>query len=96
MMVLSERCLRFTMLEMLPKELEAFLRAEKFRPFDIRLNDGRAIPVPHSDFASLSPDKWQLLVWYRDGGCDFIDVSAITSLHFSRRNGAAKKKPGKQ
>jgi len=77
---------------MVPKDLEAFLKAARFRPFDIRLNDGRAIPVPHPDFASLSPNKWELLVWYAGGGCDFIAVGSITSLHFARRNGAARKK----
>ena len=76
---------------MTPKELRAFLKAEPFRPFDIRLNDGRALPVPHSDFASLSPDEWQLVVWHQ-GGFDFVDVGSITSLHFPRRNGANKRK----
>ena len=77
---------------MTPKELRAFLKAEPFRRFDIRLNDGRALPVPHPDFASLSPAEWQLVVWHQGGGFDFVDVGSITSLRFPRRNGTGKRK----
>jgi len=77
---------------MRPTELRAFLKGEPFRPFDIRLSDGRELDVSHPDFASLAPANWQLVIWQQRGGFDFVDIGSITSLHFGRRNGHGKSK----
>lgn len=79
---------------MVPNDIRAALKAEPFRPFEVRLNDGRSLRVPHPDFASLSPGKWDLIVWHQggEGGYDFVDIGSITSLRYPARNGRQRRK----
>lgn len=77
---------------MVANDVRAALKAQPFAPFDIRLSDGRSLPVPHPDFAAMSPDKWELIIFRQGGGWDYVDIGSITSLQFRGRNGKGKKK----
>lgn len=59
-----------------------------FRPFAVRLTDGRAYPVPSPDYANLSPNG-RLLTIYTDGGngVKIFDVALITELETSDSGG---------
>jgi hypothetical protein len=60
-----------------------------FRPFQVHLADGRAIPVEHPELVFFPPSKQEVLIYQRDNSFDFVDVFQITSL---RKKGRA---PGK-
>ena len=78
-------------------ELEEMLKAQPFRPFALRLADGKLVPVRHPEFAFLSPKKRTLHVYQNsnDDEFDLIDVMLVTALetlHDRRGNGAGKRK----
>jgi hypothetical protein len=66
--------------------------ARPFRPFNIRLADGRKIPVRHREFVAISPSGRTMIVYQPDDSHDIIDILLITSLevrngrHSSSRN----------
>jgi hypothetical protein len=55
-----------------------------FRPFSVRLPDGRSYRVPGPDYASVSPNG-RLLTVYTDGGngAKILDVALITEIEIS-------------
>src|SRR5262245_21483235 len=57
--------------------------AVPFRPFIVRLTDGRTCEVPARDFVSLSPTGRTLGVWTPDGGMRLIDVALITEIEIA-------------
>lgn len=55
--------------------------ANPFRPFTLRLTDGRSCEVPARDFVSLSPSGRTLVVYTPDGeGVRLLDVALITEI----------------
>ncbi len=58
--------------------------AAPFRPFSVRLTDGRSYPVPGPDYASVSPNG-RLLTIYTDGGngVKILDVALITEIEIT-------------
>ena len=68
-------------LYMCADELRALLRAVPFRPFTAYLPSDRAFPVPHPEFAVLSPQGRTLIVFHGgDNGFDLLDVPLITRV----------------
>jgi hypothetical protein len=60
------------------------LEAMPFRPFTLRLTDGRSCPVPGRDFASLSPNGRILVVYTNEGnGLRILDVGLIVEIEAS-------------
>jgi hypothetical protein len=59
-------------------ELKRAKDERPFRPFLIRMADGREIPVRHPD--AVAWDNPRLAIWATPGGWEFIDVALITSL----------------
>lgn len=51
-----------------------------FQPFRFNLADGRAVPVPHSDFVWLEPRGRTCIVALGDGHLELIDVALIQSI----------------
>ena len=70
-------------------ELRKALRAEPFKPFLVRVADGREYDVRHPEFMMIAPSGKTVAVYGPDDLADFIDTLMITSLHF--RNGKAKR-----
>lgn len=56
------------------------IKAQPFRPFVVRLVDGRNYQVPHPDFAMLSPAGRELLFVGDDAGIHQIDVLMIVEI----------------
>lgn len=65
--------------------LRQLIEANPFKPFAINLADGRALPVPHRDFISLSPNARMLTVWNTDDSCDFVDWMRVIGFHVKGR-----------
>jgi hypothetical protein len=72
--------------------LQNLLDANPFRPFAINLADGRALRVPHRDFASPSPNYRMLTIWHQDDSADFVDMLLVIGFHLEKphRNGRTK------
>jgi len=62
------------------------LHAEPFVPFRFLLPSDRGIPVPHSDFVSIAPNRKWLLVWNKRGGWSVIEPALIVELAFNGTN----------
>ena len=65
--------------------------AQPFRPFTIRMGDGRAFFVKHPDFISRSPSGRTLIVHGDDDSFSILDMLLVTELevHASGKPGAA-------
>jgi hypothetical protein len=60
------------------------LETVPFRPFTIRLTDGRSCQIPARDFASLSPNGRLLVVYTAEGnGVRLLDVPLIVEIEES-------------
>jgi hypothetical protein len=61
--------------------IKEWVNANPFRPFTLRLTDGRACQVPARDFVSLSPSGRTVVVYTSDGeGVRLLDVALITEI----------------
>ena len=67
------------------------LAATPFRPFELWLNSGQVVRVPHPGFAFMPPrpNQWDLVVYDEDRAFTIIDVAQVAALKESRskRNG---------
>lgn len=61
-------------------ELRKVREANPFRPFTIRLADGRSYRINHRDYLSLSPVGRTVIVYGEDGGFDILDTLLVTTL----------------
>jgi hypothetical protein len=61
--------------------IKQHLDAVPFKPFTLRLTDGRSCAVPARDFASLSPNGRILVVYTEEGnGVRLLDVPLIVEI----------------
>jgi hypothetical protein len=72
------------------------LHRQPFEPFQIRLADGRCLPVPHRDFVALTPRR--VIVGAEDDSWCIVEPLLIVSLDSMPAkpkggNGTAKKRP---
>jgi hypothetical protein len=66
---------------MTKEAIKEHVGAAPFRPFAVRLPDGRSYPVPGPDYASLSPNGRLLTVYTDEGnGVRVLDVALITEI----------------
>jgi hypothetical protein len=63
--------------------LREALRRQPFEPFTIRLADGRALSVPHSEFVALSSRR--VIVVGQEGSWSVIEPILIVSLDYDGR-----------
>jgi hypothetical protein len=62
--------------------LRPALRASPFRPFILRLVDGREIPVRHPEFVAVSPNGRQAFSFNEDDSWTIMEPLLISSLDF--------------
>jgi hypothetical protein len=72
------------------------LHKQPFEPFQIRLADGRSLPVPHPDFVAVSARR--IVVVADDGSWSTIEPLLIVSLDYTPLkgkpgNGSHRRKP---
>jgi hypothetical protein len=72
------------------EQLHTAHRASPFRPFTIRLADGRSFLVKHPDFLSRSPSGRTVIVHQDDDSYSVLDLLLVTELDFH----ALASKPG--
>ncbi|MEX1097875.1 MAG: hypothetical protein WED34_17655, partial [Planctomycetales bacterium] len=63
---------------MTPEQFRATLHQQPFRPFTIRMADGRAFDVSHRDFVALSPSGRTAIVFQPDENYSVLDLLLMT------------------
>jgi len=61
--------------------LRRTVHAQPFRPFDLRMNDGREFDIRHPEFSSVDTDLVTILS-ERDGSSLYLEPALIASLRF--------------
>lgn len=56
--------------------------AAPFKPYWMRLADGRSISIQHPDFVSVSDDDEIISVDDDSGGVEIIDLALVISLRY--------------
>jgi hypothetical protein len=64
------------------EQLHTAHRASPFRPFTIRLADGRSFLVKHPDFLSRSPSGRTIIVHHDDDSYSVLDLLLVTEFEF--------------
>lgn len=75
------------------REFRSVFEAVPFRPFTIRLADGRAVAVPHQEYALLSPTGRTLIVYQNDDSFQILDLMLATGVEM---NGKRREKHPKK
>jgi hypothetical protein len=65
---------------MTTEQFRATLHLQPFRPFTIRMADGRAFPVAHPDFVALSPSGRTVIVFQSDESYGVLDLPLMSEL----------------
>ena len=58
-------------------------QATPFRPFTIRMADGRQFAIPHPDFFSMSPVGRTAVIYHDDGSASIVDLLLMTELELA-------------
>ena len=67
-------------------DIRTHFEARPFRPFTIRIADGRSVRVDHPEFMALSSEGETFVVHEAGGGWRIIDTDAVTELSIATRN----------
>jgi hypothetical protein len=70
------------------------LRSQPFRPFDVKTAGGDTFRVSHADFAMISPNETEVIIYDRDNHFRVVSMNLIVSLEPARE--PATRKPGKR
>ena len=62
-------------------DLKKVYQARPFKPFIIRVADGREYQVAHPEFMAISPSGRSLVVYTPEDVFEVIDTMMIASLH---------------
>jgi hypothetical protein len=65
---------------MTAEQFRAMLRRKPFRPFTIRMADGRAIVVAHPDYVAQSPSGRTVIVLQSDESYSVLNLPLIAEL----------------
>jgi hypothetical protein len=69
------------------EQFTATMRLQPFRPFTIRMADGRTFPVDHPDFIALSPSGRTVIIFQRDDSYGILDLLLMSELVAAATNG---------
>ena len=73
------------------QQLRNMHQARPFKPFDIRLADGRSIPVDHPELLAVTSGGRTIGVAVEEDAIEVIDLLLVSSLK-PRPNGAVRSK----
>jgi hypothetical protein len=64
------------------ERLRQAVRVVDFRPFTIRVADGRSFDVPNPEFVAVSPGQRTVVVLNAHGDVSILDALLITEIEF--------------
>ncbi len=68
------------------EDIRSLLQAAPFKPFTVFTVSEKAYPVPHPDFAFLTPNGQMLIIARADSGTvDLLDVPLIARIEVPAR-----------
>lgn len=71
---------------MTSQELRAALQATPFRPFTVRMADGRSFEIRHPDFLLVGPNSRTVFAFSPSGDeFSILDVLLMTEIEFGRQ-----------
>jgi hypothetical protein len=77
--------------EMNTEQFQAIVRQQPFRPFTIRMADGRSFTVNHPDFVAQFPSRRSIIVFQPDDSFSVLDMVLMSELEVAapsaRQNG---------
>ncbi|MEX2170443.1 MAG: hypothetical protein WD851_14100 [Pirellulales bacterium] len=65
---------------MTTEQFRATLHQQPFRPFTIRMADGRVFEIAHRDFVALSPSGRTTIVFQTDESYSVLDLLLMSEL----------------
>jgi hypothetical protein len=65
------------------EQFKTTLHLQPFRPFTIRMADGRTFQVSHPDFVAQSPSGRTVIVFQPDESYSVLDLLLMTELQVS-------------
>ncbi|HUE74154.1 MAG TPA: hypothetical protein VMP01_24950 [Pirellulaceae bacterium] len=65
---------------MTTEQFKTTLHLQPFRPFTIRMADGRTFPVSHPDFVAQSPSGRTVIVFQSNESYSVLDLLLMTEL----------------
>jgi hypothetical protein len=65
---------------MTSEQLKATIRQQPFRPFTIRMVDGRAFTITHPDFVMVSPTGRTAILFEPDDSYSVVDLMLMNEL----------------
>jgi len=68
---------------MTTEQLRTAHRTMPFRPFTIRMADGRQFSIAHPDFLSMSPSGRTVVVYHPDDSASIVDLLLMTELELA-------------
>jgi hypothetical protein len=68
-------------------QFEAMLHQMPFRPFTIRMADGRSFEVVHRDFVARSPSGRTVIIFGKDENYSVLDLLLMSELEVHAGNG---------
>lgn len=78
---------------MTASKLKEVYDLEPFRPFTLRLADGRAIPVLHREFMMAAPSGQVVVVMQPDDTMNIIDLNLVMDIELKIRKNGRKAVP---
>jgi hypothetical protein len=78
---------RWYILTMTTEQFRATLRLQPFRPFTIRMADGRSFEVAHPDFVAQSPSGRTVVIVQPDESYSVLDLLLMSELDVHNSNG---------
>ena len=72
---------------MTTEQFRSTLQQQPFRPFTIRMADGRSFDVAHRDFVAQSPSGRTVIVFQQDESYSVLDLLLMSELQVA--NGRA-------
>jgi hypothetical protein len=68
---------------MTSEQLRAAHKSTPFRPFTIRMADGRAFFIPHQDFMLVSPSGRTAVIYNDDDSASIVDLLLMSEIELS-------------
>lgn len=62
-------------------QVRGVMHAGPFRPFRVRLVDGRSFIVRHPDFIAISPGRGRDCTFHDDEGPHYLDLGLVVEIH---------------
>jgi hypothetical protein len=72
------------------ESLDRAYRANPFKPFSLRLADGRSLRVPHPEFIAFNPKGRIAIVVDEQDGAEHVDLLLVVSLSFEGAEAASE------